>query len=65
LLALSDVPFAEGVDLDQLAEKTEGLSFADLDGMLREAALTALRNDASALSVGWDEIEKAMRRFRE
>jgi len=64
LLALSNVPFAEGVDLDQLAEKTDGLSFADLSGMLREAALTALRNDTSALSVGWDEIEKAMQRFR-
>jgi transitional endoplasmic reticulum ATPase len=65
LLTLSDVPFAKGVDLDELAEKTEGLSFADLAGMLREAALTALRTDASALSVGWDEIDKAMRRFRE
>jgi len=65
LLALSNVPFAEGVDLDQLAEKTEGLSFADLSGMLREAALTALRNDTSALTVGWDEIEKAMQRFRQ
>jgi len=65
LLALSDVPFTEGVDLDQLAERTDGLSFADLSGMLREAALTALRNDVSALSVGWDEIEKAMQRFRE
>jgi transitional endoplasmic reticulum ATPase len=65
LLGLSDVPFAEGVDLDQLAQKTEGLSFADLDGMLREAALTALRNDVSALSVGWDEIERAMQRFKD
>ncbi len=64
LLALSDVPFAEGIDLGQLAQETEGLSFADLAGMLREAALTALRKDASALSVGWDEIEMAMRRFR-
>ncbi|MGZ8784371.1 MAG: AAA family ATPase [Acidimicrobiia bacterium] len=65
LLALSNVPFAEGLDLDQLAETTEGLSFADISGMLREAALTALRNDTSALSVGWDEIEKAMHRFRQ
>ena len=65
LLALSDVPFAEDVDLDELAVKTEGLSFADLDGMLREAALTALRTDSSALSVGWPEIDLAMRRFKE
>ena len=64
LLALSDVPFAENVDLDELAVKTEGLSFADLDGMLREAALTALRTDSSALSVGWPEIDLAMRRFK-
>ncbi|HDL49688.1 MAG TPA: AAA family ATPase, partial [Actinobacteria bacterium] len=40
LLGLSDVPFAADVDLDELARRADGLSFADLAGMLREAALT-------------------------
>jgi transitional endoplasmic reticulum ATPase len=62
LLGLSDVPFAEDVDLDELARRTEGLSFADLSGMLREAALTVLREGKSELTVGWPEIEAALAR---
>ena len=43
LLGITDVPFADDVDLDQLAGQTDGLSFAGLTGVLREAALNALR----------------------
>ncbi len=63
LLGLSDVPFADEVDLDELARRTEGLSFADLSGMLREAALTVLREGKSELTVGWPEFEQALGRF--
>jgi len=63
LLAITDVPFAEDVDLDRLAAMTEGLSFADLTGMLREAALTALRQDTSARAVTWSDLESARSRF--
>lgn len=63
LLGLSDVPFADNVDLDELAQRTEGLSFADLTGMLREAALTVLRDGKSELTVGWAELEAALERF--
>jgi transitional endoplasmic reticulum ATPase len=64
LLGLSDIPFAEDVDLDALAGKTEGLSFADITGMLREAALEALRRDPKAMKVGKAEIKKALERAR-
>ncbi len=64
LLGMSDIPFAEDVDLDALAEQTEGLSFADLTGMLREAALEALRRDPKAMKVGRAEIDKALERAR-
>ncbi|MBN2114179.1 MAG: ATP-binding protein [Acidimicrobiia bacterium] len=64
LLGMSDIPFADDVDLDALAEKTEGLSFADLTGLLREAALEALRRDAKAIKVGRAEITKALARPR-
>ena len=60
LLGLSDVPFAEDVDLDELARRTEGLSFADLTGMLREAALRVLRSGKKDLEVGWPELEGAL-----
>ncbi len=64
LLAISDVPFADDVDLDRLAAETEGLSFADLTGLLREAALQALRTDPRAITVGRAEIDAALHRFR-
>jgi len=63
LLGLSDVPFADGVDLDELARRTDGLSFADLAGMLREAALTVLRESKSELIVGWPELDGALGRY--
>lgn len=63
LLAITDIPFDESVDLDRLAEITDGLSFADLTGMLREAALTALRRDTSARTVSWEDLVAAHARF--
>lgn len=65
LLDIVDVPFADGVDLDELARMTDGLSFADLTGMLREAALIVLRTNQSDLTVGWDEINQALEHFEE
>lgn len=63
LLDIVDIPFDETVDLDHLAARTDGLSFADLTGMLREAALQALRTDAHAMDVGMDELDRALERF--
>jgi len=60
LLEISDVPFADDVEMDRLVEVTEGLSFADLTGLLREAALVALRRDSTALAVTWADIEAAV-----
>ena len=64
LFDIVDVPFEDDVDLDAVAAATEGFSFADLTGMLREAALEALRNDPSAINVGRTEIDTALKRYR-
>lgn len=64
LLGITDVPFAEQVDLDELAAKTDGFSFADLTGLLREAALAVLRSGTHTLEVGWDQLDDAIARFR-
>ncbi len=64
LLGITDVPFGPDVDLFELAESTDGLSFADLDGALREAALTALRRDAKAMAVTRADLDVAVARFR-
>lgn len=63
LLDIVDVPFADDVDLDLLAHKTEGLSFADITGLLREAALATLRTNTAALDVRWAELEQALAHY--
>lgn len=57
---ISDIPFADGVDLDELTRATDGASFADLAGLLREAALTALRRDPTAMSVTEADLRAAL-----
>ncbi len=57
---ISDVPFADDVDIDDLAQRTEGFSFAELSGLLREAALIALRNDSSAITVDAEGLDQAV-----
>lgn len=64
LLGISDVPLAEDVDLEALADETEGLSFADITGLLREAALTALRTDDHALEVSRRHLDAALETHR-
>lgn len=58
---ISDVPFADDVDRDTLIGATDGMSFADLSGLLREAALQALRRDSTAIDVTWEDVEAALR----
>lgn len=65
LLNITDVPLADDVDLAELAEATEGLSFADLTGVLREAALIALRQDDTASTVTKAQVDAALARFRD
>ena len=57
---ISDVPFADDVDLGDLVERTEGYSFAELSGLLREAALIALRNDPTAITVDAEGLDTAI-----
>ncbi len=64
LLRITDVPLSDDVDLDTLAEATDGLSFADLTGVLREAALVALRSDEQAMTVTNAHVTTALERFR-
>ncbi len=61
---ISDVPFADDIDLEELIEGTEGLSFAELSGLLREAALGALRRDSSALAVTKLDLEAAIEHYK-
>jgi transitional endoplasmic reticulum ATPase len=60
--AIQDVPFAEDVDLEWLIEASDGLSFAELSGLLREAALQALRRDSTAIAVTAADLDHALAR---
>lgn len=57
---VSDVAFADEVDIDDLVDGTERRSFADLAGVLREAALIALRRDPKAIAVTPEDLEQAI-----
>jgi len=62
---ISDVPFAADVDIDRIIDATDGFSFADMAGMLREAALQALRRDSTAMAVSNADIDFAVTRTKE
>jgi transitional endoplasmic reticulum ATPase len=61
--AISDVPLASDVDLEHVIAATGGMSFADLSGLLREAALQALRRDGTALAVTSADFDAALARL--
>ncbi len=55
LVHTRNMPLAEDVDLDKLAEMTHGYTGADLAALCREAAMAALRR---AIAQGWIDLEK-------
>ncbi len=59
-----NVPLAEDVDLEDIARRTEGYSGADLESLVREAALAALREDINAKQVSQRHFEYALRKVR-
>lgn len=48
------------VDIEKLAEVTDGYSGADIEGIVREAAMNALRENSKAKDVRWKHFEKAL-----
>ncbi|ERH01131.1 MAG: ATPase of the AAA+ class [Halonotius sp. J07HN6] len=60
------MPLAEGVDIDTLAERTHGFVGADLESLGKEAAMTALRRtrqadgDLGGVEVTREDFESAM-----
>jgi len=54
-----NMPLAKDVSLKDLAKKTEGFSGADIEGLCREAAMNALREDMKAKSVDKKDFEEA------
>ncbi|HDJ84101.1 MAG TPA: AAA family ATPase, partial [Desulfurococcaceae archaeon] len=59
-----NVPLTEDVNLEDIARRTEGYSGADLESLVREAALAALREDINAKQVSQRHFEYALRKVK-
>ena len=61
---LQGMPLAPDVNVDFLAEKTEGYVGADIESVCREAAILALREDMTAKEVSSSHFAKALDKVR-
>ena len=59
-----NIPVAAEVDLAYLAERTDGFSGADIEGLCQEAAMEAFREDNAMEYVGSRHFENALRRLK-
>ncbi|MDZ7687503.1 MAG: CDC48 family AAA ATPase [Halobacteriales archaeon] len=59
-----DVPLDENVNLEEVAEITEGYVGSDLETIAREAALIALREDEEADTVKMPHVRSALEKVR-
>ena len=62
--AAKTVPLAPDVDLVEVGQRTDGYSAADCAALIREAALTAMRESMSATSVTAAHVEAALAAVR-
>jgi len=54
-----DMPLGDGVDLKELAIQSDGYSGADIDSIVREAAIFALRRDPESENVSLEDFDRA------
>ena len=59
-----NMPLAEDVDLEKLAEKTEGYTGADIAALCREAAIIALREEFKKKPVEMRHFEEALKKIQ-
>jgi transitional endoplasmic reticulum ATPase len=62
--AVKKVPLDPSVDLVDLGKRTEGFSAADCAALVREAALTAMRESMQAVTVTSAHVETALKTVR-
>ena len=59
-----DMPLSEDVDIDVLAELTEGYVGADIEAICREAVMLALREDINVEKIEMRHFEEALKKIR-
>ena len=58
------MPLASDVDLDEMADRTDRFTGADLEDLVRRAGLTALRQSLSVTEVTMAHFEEALQESR-
>jgi transitional endoplasmic reticulum ATPase len=58
------MPLKDDVNIEELAEKTEGYVGADIESVCREAAIFSLRKDIKATKIGMESFENALDKVR-
>lgn len=59
-----NMPLTVDVDLEKLADMTEGYVGAEIEAVCREAAMIALRDNIEAKTVSWKEFMEALGRVK-
>jgi transitional endoplasmic reticulum ATPase len=58
-----NTPLAKDVDLNEIAKRTEGFSGADLEALVRESVMNALREDQNAKEVKMKHFEETLKKM--
>jgi transitional endoplasmic reticulum ATPase len=58
------MPLSKDVKIEELAKRTDGFTGADIEGLVREAALLALRESMDAKEVKLKHFEEALKKVR-
>jgi transitional endoplasmic reticulum ATPase len=61
---VKNIPLADDVHIEEILKLTEGFVGADIEGLVREAALNALRRDMKAKTVSRKDFDEALKRVR-
>ena len=61
---LKSTPLEKDVKIDNLVKQTEGFVGADIEGLVREAALVALRRDSKAEKVTKNDFDEALKKTK-
>src|SRR3989344_1455342 len=59
-----NTPLSKDVDVNELVRKTDGFVGADIEALVREAALNSLRLDIGADKVTWKDFDEVLKKMR-
>jgi transitional endoplasmic reticulum ATPase len=61
---LKNTPIDKNVNIDEMVSITEGFVGADIEGLVREASMSALRRDINSKFVTREDFDEALKRVK-